>query len=574
MALGKSGQAIYLILGGAILLVFVVGLLCGGWLFSRWQQPAGVTTSVTLATVVPGGSPSTGEQPLSTPAGSTAAPCSPPAGWTLYTVRPGDTLSQLAERAGVSQEQVLAVNCLTSPDLLAGATLYLPSPPTPTPCAVAPLPGWGLYTVQPGDSLSALAAARNIPIEEVERRNCLASADILQGQQLYLPLLPTPTPCAVAPPSNWGLYTVQTGDTLFSLAAARGATADQVKQVNCLADETIQVGQQLYLPLLPTPVPTIPPPPTQPPATLSAMAAPGDVSAGVAPSQPGAGSVAAGDVPGSGGQPLPGGGEPPVGIQSPPAGASDFPQLLLDFHGFWAAQPCQQQDVVQPYLELWVGILQRSEVELGERAYFFICNLLEKPTSAIVTWPNSQVQGTDLFGVVLSDPASEPETPKNAAVWPALPFYPIGAYTMTVTSPSTLIPSFPFTVTLPTTRHILAVPPAGFPGDTFQVYYVGVPPGLNIINNVPPVKTVKVEVDLKESTSPQKPSFLITINKPFNLDIDLDPDPDPKDGWWGMIPLYLGRDKTPGIYDIIHQDVNGVIIRSDISLRPRNAATP
>ena len=60
MALGKSGQAIYLILGGAILLVFVVGLLCGGWLFSRWQQPAGVTTSVTLATVTPGGSPSAG----------------------------------------------------------------------------------------------------------------------------------------------------------------------------------------------------------------------------------------------------------------------------------------------------------------------------------------------------------------------------------------------------------------------------------------------------------------------------------------------------------------------------------
>ncbi|MBI1881627.1 MAG: LysM peptidoglycan-binding domain-containing protein, partial [Chloroflexi bacterium] len=177
MNFGKNGRVIYLVLSGVILLVFVVGLLCGGWLFSRWQQPAGLVTTVAFATVTPGGPSLTAEQPLSTPTGSTAAPCSPPAGWTLYTIQPSDTLSQLAEQAGVSQAQVLAVNCLASPEIVAGATLYLPSPPTPTPCTIVPPLGWGLYTAQPGDSLSALAAARNITIEEVERRNCLASPD-------------------------------------------------------------------------------------------------------------------------------------------------------------------------------------------------------------------------------------------------------------------------------------------------------------------------------------------------------------------------------------------------------------
>lgn len=69
---------------------------------------------------------------------------------------------------------------------------------------------------------------------------------------------PTPTlpPSALAcpPPVGWSTYSVQSGDTLFSLAQAYDLTVGDVQVANCLQDDLIRVGQILFLPL-PTPTP-------------------------------------------------------------------------------------------------------------------------------------------------------------------------------------------------------------------------------------------------------------------------------------------------------------------------------
>jgi LysM repeat protein len=60
-----------------------------------------------------------------------------------------------------------------------------------------------------------------------------------------------PTQCVPAPPSNWGRYIIQTGDTLSALASARGVSITQVMVVNCLANSGLIVaGQFIYLPVL------------------------------------------------------------------------------------------------------------------------------------------------------------------------------------------------------------------------------------------------------------------------------------------------------------------------------------
>lgn len=46
----------------------------------------------------------------------------------------------------------------------------------------------------------------------------------------------------------WSGYTVQAGDTLFSLATATGSTVKELRQANCLPDDLIYSGQLLYLP--------------------------------------------------------------------------------------------------------------------------------------------------------------------------------------------------------------------------------------------------------------------------------------------------------------------------------------
>ena len=56
----------------------------------------------------------------------------------------------------------------------------------------------------------------------------------------------TPAPCV--PPSDWGAYEVQPGNTLYSLARRYNTDVDALMRVNCLNTNTIFVGQQLYVP--------------------------------------------------------------------------------------------------------------------------------------------------------------------------------------------------------------------------------------------------------------------------------------------------------------------------------------
>ncbi|UCC65181.1 MAG: LysM peptidoglycan-binding domain-containing protein [Anaerolineae bacterium] len=72
-------------------------------------------------------------------------------------------------------------------------------------------------------------------------------------------LRPTFTPIPCGPPPGWTVrYTVRRGDTLYSLARHCRTTVSAVRQANCLTDNTIYVGQRLWLPCRPI----IPVPPT------------------------------------------------------------------------------------------------------------------------------------------------------------------------------------------------------------------------------------------------------------------------------------------------------------------------
>ncbi len=95
---------------------------------------------------------------------------------------------------------------------------------------------------------------------------------------LYLSPTPRRTPCG--PPSDWIVYIVAPGDTLFSLAARSGASVEAVLLANCLRDTTIYVGQALYLPTVPapptataTPLPTLTATPTVTPTATETPAA-------------------------------------------------------------------------------------------------------------------------------------------------------------------------------------------------------------------------------------------------------------------------------------------------------------
>lgn len=120
--------------------------------------------------------------------------CEPPSDWVPYTVRLGDTLFSLSTQGGVTVDVVKAANCLPSDALYPGNVLYLPSaPPQPVPGCGPPF-DWVFYTVQPGDTLFSLATRSGVSVSDVVFANCLPSTSISTGRRLYLPSLPSAPP--------------------------------------------------------------------------------------------------------------------------------------------------------------------------------------------------------------------------------------------------------------------------------------------------------------------------------------------------------------------------------------------
>ena len=113
-----------------------------------------------------------------------------------YTVQPGDTAYSLSRRFGLDLDTLLTANHLNAAALAVGQTLLLPVPPaprtpaprTPAPRTPAPRPGGpASHTVQPGQTLYAIARLYGCTPTELQALNRLASPDLKPGQVLQLP---------------------------------------------------------------------------------------------------------------------------------------------------------------------------------------------------------------------------------------------------------------------------------------------------------------------------------------------------------------------------------------------------
>lgn len=138
-------------------------------------------------------------------------------------------------------------------------------------------PGWLPYEIQPGDTLYTLSVRAGISADAIVQANCLTMTNLTSGSVIYLPAAPPSPPPPCGPPAHWVRYTVQYGDTLYSLAQRTGSTVYAIMQANCMSATTIYAGQTLYLPFHPTPpvVPTMPPQPSATPEpTLPPTAVP------------------------------------------------------------------------------------------------------------------------------------------------------------------------------------------------------------------------------------------------------------------------------------------------------------
>lgn len=182
---------------------------------------------------------------------------------TTYTVKRGDTLANIASRAGVSWRDITEWNQIDAKaKLLSGSTLYLynakpiePLSSASTTTASQP----DSYVVQAGDTLIGTANRFGLSVTQLATYNNISSrSDLLKGQKLWLipdkVTAPASTPAAPSSKSSKSKaatknYKVKSGDGLIALARQFNVSTDTLARLNGIrTTDSLYVGQTLKVP--------------------------------------------------------------------------------------------------------------------------------------------------------------------------------------------------------------------------------------------------------------------------------------------------------------------------------------
>ncbi len=158
----------------------------------------------------------------------------------VYTVQSGDTLSSIAFAYGLTVDELLAANGLgrdawvyAGQQLIIPATQYTPAPQTYNQLYTPQYSTNAIATVQPGDTLSSIAAWHGVDIYQLAATNGLAwNTWVYAGQQLVIPTVQaqpaynqTPTIAPVAsPPTYTGEKWIDVDLTNQTITAYEGQT--------------------------------------------------------------------------------------------------------------------------------------------------------------------------------------------------------------------------------------------------------------------------------------------------------------------------------------------------------------
>ncbi len=150
----------------------------------------------------------------------------------IYIVKKGDTLYGIANKYGISVDELKAINNLTSNDLSVGQVLKIPE------IIEDDVLNENIYIVKSGDTLYSIANKYGMSVQELKDLNKLTNNTLSIGQQLVV---------SEANAGTLDTYTVKAGDTLYSIANKYGLTVNELKQLNNLTSDILSIGQVLNI---------------------------------------------------------------------------------------------------------------------------------------------------------------------------------------------------------------------------------------------------------------------------------------------------------------------------------------
>ena len=147
-----------------------------------------------------------------------------------YTVVSGDTLYSIANKYGLTVDELKSLNNLSSNLLSIGQRLLV----KPTTASTTE----ETYTVKKGDNLYQIALQFDTTVDALKTLNGLTSNLLSIGQVLKIP----------SSSSNEIVYTVVSGDNLYQIARRFGTTVAAIMSRNNLTNNMLSIGQKLIIP--------------------------------------------------------------------------------------------------------------------------------------------------------------------------------------------------------------------------------------------------------------------------------------------------------------------------------------
>lgn len=174
-----------------------------------------------------------------------------PPNYTIYTVKAGDNLYNIANNYNTSVNAIMQLNNLSSTTLSIDQQLKIP-----IPLAQTPTEQYQDYIVAPKDSLYKIANQFGMSLEELIQINNLNSNSLSVGQILQVKKhenIPQETityeECfgeGYVEPS-YETYTVKSKDSLYTIAQAFNTSVENLIALNQLENDNLSIGQILKI---------------------------------------------------------------------------------------------------------------------------------------------------------------------------------------------------------------------------------------------------------------------------------------------------------------------------------------
>lgn len=151
-----------------------------------------------------------------------------------YIVKKGDSLYSIARSNNMTVDELKSLNNLTSNILSIGQKLIISSGSN--------VPN-NVYVVKKGDTLWSIANNFNVSVNDLKNANNKSNNSLSIGEQLIIPGKSTGENVSTI------IYTVKSGDNLYSIARRYNVTVNEIKSLNNLSSNLLSIGQKLSIPI-------------------------------------------------------------------------------------------------------------------------------------------------------------------------------------------------------------------------------------------------------------------------------------------------------------------------------------